>query len=120
MAVNGAFALDCPSLHAKIRGAVDTETGIVSFRGLPYADLKQRWTYSSVKDSLHVSDSAAFDATCYGPRCPQAEGLVLVSGGLNDPTPGDDEFACLNLNVAVKISHLAATTKLPVMVWIHG
>jgi carboxylesterase type B len=48
--------------------------------------------------------------------------MVLVSGGTNDPLPGDDEFKCLNLNVAVPKEALDApdSKPLPVMVWIHG
>ena len=46
--------------------------------------------------------------------------MVLVTGGMNDPTPGDDEFKCLNLNVAVPKEALKTDSALPVMVWIHG
>jgi carboxylesterase type B len=57
-----------------------------------------------------------------GPRCPQLDGMVLVSGGTNDPLLGDDEFKCLNMNIAVPKEALGAgkMKPLPVMVWIHG
>jgi len=103
-----------PSLDASLIGEV--EEGIACFRGVPYATLDKRWTHSQTRHSLQ----SPFDATKYGPRCPQGEGQVLVTGGVNDPIPGDDEFKCLNLNVAVPQEALKANTALPVMVWIHG
>jgi carboxylesterase type B len=103
-----------PSLNTSITGEI--EEGIACFRGIPYATLDKRWTHSQTKHSLDSS----FDATKYGPRCPQGEGQVLVTGGVNDPIPGDDEFKCLNLNVAVPQEALRIRSSLPVMVWIHG
>lgn len=103
-----------PSLNVSITGEV--EGGVVCFRGIPYATLDKRWTHSQTKHSLE----SPFDATKYGARCPQGDGLVLVTGGVNDPTPGDDEFNCLNLNVAVPHEALNRSAGLPVMVWIHG
>lgn len=107
--------LDTASLSSKVTGLV--EDGLALFRGIPYASYAQRWTHSQTLHSLPSS----FDATRYGPRCPQGEGLVLVTGGVTDEVPADDEMNCLNLNVAVDQGALAAkSTKLPVMVWIHG
>ena len=103
-----------PSLNASLKG--NTEEGIACFRGLPYAMFDKRWTHSRTKDSLQ----SPFDATSYGARCPQGEGQVLVTGGVNDPIPGDSEFKCLNLNVSVPEEALSASSALPVMVWIHG
>jgi carboxylesterase type B len=103
-----------PSLNCSITGEV--EEGIVCFRGVPYATVNKRWTHSKTKHSLE----SHFDATKYGPRCPQGDGQVLVTGGVNDPVPGDDEFSCLNLNVAVPQEALKTNAALPVMVWIHG
>ena len=102
------------SLHADVTGVI--EEGIACFRGLPYATVEKRWTHSHTNHSLE----SPFDATVYGPRCSQGEGQVLVTGGVNDPVPGDDEFKCLNLNVAVPQEALKAGSALPVMVWIHG
>jgi carboxylesterase type B len=105
---------DVPSLNALVTGEV--EEGIVCFRGIPYATLDKRWTHSRTNHSLE----SPFDATKFGPRCPQGDGLVLVTGGVNDPVPGDDEFKCLNLNIAAPEEALKAPSVLPVMVWIHG
>lgn len=107
-----------PSLKADVTGEVDE--GIALFRGFPYATVDKRWTHSRLNHSLQ----SPFNATQYGPRCSQGEGEVLVTGGVNDPIPGDDEFDCLNLNVAVPQEALknggASGRLLPVMVWIHG
>jgi hypothetical protein len=103
-----------PSLGSEIVGELDD--GFAYFRGIPYATVTKRWTHSRPKDSL----DSHFDATQFGPRCVQLEGEVLVSGGENDPTPGDDEFNCLNLNISVPESALKSGEKLPVMFWIHG
>lgn len=112
-----------PSLHSQLIGEIDRDHGIVHFRGIPYATVTERWTHSRPLHQLNE----IFDATRYGPRCEQpADGLVLVTGGTNDPTPGDDEFGCLNLNISVPAEclDLSGTTAVkkgvPVMFWIHG
>lgn len=52
--------------------------------------------------------------------------LVLVPGRVNNPVPGDDEFACLNLNITTPTEvqsedrNEGARSSLSVMVWIHG
>ena len=111
-----------PSLHSNITGELDRDAGLALFRGIPYASVGKRWTHSSTRHSL----STTFDATEFGPRCVQRNGPVLVSGGVNDPVPGDDEFKCLNLNICVPEEALPGhadgqmASELPVMVWIHG
>jgi carboxylesterase type B len=102
------------SLKADVKGVLDED--VVLFRGLPYANVEKRWTHSR---TIHTLESP-FDATEYGPRCSQGEGQVLVTGGQNNPIPVDDEFHCLNLNIAVPQAVLKTESKLPVMVWIHG
>ena len=44
----------------------------------------------------------------------------MVAGGVTDAMPGDDEFKCLNLNVAVSQEALKTSSAIPVTVWIHG
>jgi hypothetical protein len=110
------------TLNAEVVGEVDQDAGLALFRGLPYASVEKRWTHSR---PTHFLESP-FDATQFGPRCCQGNGPVLVSGSVDDPIPGDDEFQCLNLNIAVPKEALLgggsdrAESKLPVMVWIHG
>ncbi|OOQ83118.1 hypothetical protein PEBR_36572 [Penicillium brasilianum] len=111
------LSINAPSLGANIIGSLDHENDIALFRGIPYATVSKRWAHS---ETLHSFDND-FDATKLGYRCSQLNGMVLVSGGTNDPLPGDDEFKCLNLNVAVPKEFLDSNSKpLPVMVWIHG
>lgn len=111
------ISINAPSLGANIVGSLDQENDIALFRGIPYATVTKRWAHS---ETLHSLDND-FDATKLGYRCSQLNGMVLVSGGTNDPLPGDDEFRCLNLNVAVPKEDMGSNSKpLPVMVWIHG
>jgi carboxylesterase type B len=112
------FSVKASSLGADIVGTLDKETDIALFRGIPYATFSKRWTHSETLHSLEHG----FNATKMGPRCPQLAGMVLVSGGTNDPLPGDDEFKCLNMNIAVPKEALDVdkVKSLPVMVWIHG
>lgn len=107
-----------PSLSAELIGELDEEAHLALFRGIPYASVEKRWTHSKTRNNLE----SPFDATSFGPRCVQGEGQVLVSGGTNDPVPGDHEFDCLNLNIAVPADAIQNLDQqpLPVMVWIHG
>src|SRR5271155_3789294 len=88
---------DFPSLNAEIIGELDEQEGPPYFRGIPFAPVEKRWPQGRTKHCLKTP----FDATEFGPRCVQGYGEVLVSGGVTDPIPGDDEFNCLNLNVTV-------------------
>ncbi|KAJ5772461.1 hypothetical protein N7520_002990 [Penicillium odoratum] len=113
---------NAPSLHAKITGELDQNAGLALYRGVTYASVSARWTHSVVK---HTLDGNIMDATQFGPRCPQRTRAVLVSGGVADPSAGDDEFRCLNLNITTPIEAVLTQDKpqgplLPVMVWIHG
>lgn len=110
------------SLQSEIIGEYDENNGLVFFRGIPYATVSKRWTHSQVQHSL----PSQFDATKFGSRCVQEEGEVLVTGGSTDPTPGDDEFECLNMNITVPKECLSRSERgdirkrVPVMFWIHG
>src|ERR1700722_8221321 len=84
-------------LGAEIIGELGEDAGLALFRGIPYASVEKRWIHGRTMHSL----PSPFDATGYGPRCVQGGGSVLVSGGVTDPVPGDDEFKCLNLNITV-------------------
>ncbi|KAJ5757925.1 uncharacterized protein N7511_006619 [Penicillium nucicola] len=118
MATLDTISIQASSLGADVVGAVDKDNSIALFRGIPYATFPKRWTHS---ETLHSLENG-FNATKMGPRCPQLSGMVLVAGGTNDPLPGDDEFNCLNMNIAVPQEALGAgkAKPLPVMVWIHG
>ena len=114
------LTLSAKSLAAAITGLVDQQA-IALFRGIPYATVEKRWTHSRIRNNL----TSPFDATQFGPRCPQKEGPVLVAGDGVDPAPGEHEFNCLHLNIAVPKEALPSEERknskgIPVIVWIHG
>ncbi|KAH9224693.1 Alpha/Beta hydrolase protein [Leptodontidium sp. 2 PMI_412] len=112
----------CPSLSANLVAAEDTKAGLALFKGIPYASVSKRWTQSQIKDSL----SSPFDATKFGPKCPQPPHISLISAAVKAPDLEADEFSCLNLNIAVPVDALPKSIDdgskplLPVMVWVHG
>ena len=58
------------------------------------------------------------------PRCPQVPvdvgHLLRIPDKYELPVEPEDEFECLNLDVAIPKSLLSAGQKLPIMIWIHG
>ncbi|KAF1840542.1 para-nitrobenzyl esterase [Cucurbitaria berberidis CBS 394.84] len=122
-----------PSLKCALRGKPSASA--VQFRNLKYASIPARYKDSIPFESLEVDSSGVFDATYFGPSCPQLRGaqawdLTLV-GVITLPceqgqgkTENMDEFECLNLTVTVPTSPTASKRKgrneLPVFVWVHG
>jgi carboxylesterase type B len=112
----------CSTLGADLVAEEDVDSGIASFRGIPYASVTKRWTQSSVQHSLPTT----FDATKYGPKCPQPPHSSLIQVKLVTPAVESDEFKCLNLNITTPFEALSRgeqsgkTSLLPVMVWVHG
>lgn len=104
---NSSLSVKCS--NGIFTGTALPNTGVMSFKGIPYAkapvgDL--RWKAPVEPDS---SDEK-FDATEYGKVCLQAESTEHVWG----KPMGED---CLSLNIWT--SDLTTKNK-PVMVWIHG
>lgn len=108
----------------------------VQFRNLTYARIPARYQDSIADDTLISGQDGIFDATKFGPSCPQKRGaqtwdLTLV-GDVNLPceqgqgeTEKMDEFECLHINVTTPKSCLKAPAiqeyrSLPVFVWVHG
>ncbi|KAF2154730.1 carboxylesterase [Myriangium duriaei CBS 260.36] len=89
------------------------------FRGIPYGTVTQRFTNPVMKSTF---DGEEVDCTRYGPRCPQIK--LDIGYLLREPegqifhSETEDEFACLNLDVA--IPKTKRTYKLPVFLWVHG
>lgn len=116
------FPHRAPTLGAELLGLQDGDAGLAIFRGIPFASVIKRWTQSCTQNTL----PSPFDATKWGPQCPQPPHQSIVPVNLPNPTPGDDEFKCLNLNIVVPEESLpnrrAGQTPilLPVMVWVHG
>jgi hypothetical protein len=67
--------------------------GTATLRGIPYASVTKRWTQSSVQHSLPTT----FDATKFGPKCPQPAHSSLIRVALLSPPVESDEFKWLDL-----------------------
>lgn len=107
----------CPSLSADLLGTTDPTDRIAFFKGIPYASIPKRWTQSEIINTLH----SPFDATKFGPKCPQPSHLSLLPATITGPVLEVDEFNCLNVNITVPKDALSRPEKpLPVMVWVHG
>lgn len=114
-----SFQVHAPTLGAEVVGLQDEDTGLAIFRGIPFASIAKRWTQSCTQNTL----SSPFDATKFGPRCPQPPHESIIPVSLHNPDPGEDEFQCLNLNIASPKDALPNSkpgSLLPVMVWVHG
>ncbi|KAJ9641079.1 hypothetical protein H2199_005747 [Coniosporium tulheliwenetii] len=92
---------------------------VVQFRGIPFASIPARFRQSIVATSLPAtplmqqSQDAPYPAWWEGP---------LPDYGLSLALPEQDEFKCLNLNLTIPRQALNKphTSKLPVLVFIHG
>lgn len=118
--------------------------GVDEFRGIPYADMADRWIHSTLRQKL-PSDN--FDASKNGychffvllncktnhassPRCPQPQApnnSDTFHSYLALPDVTEDEFKCLNLFIIRpneesldRLGFCKDLDKLPVYVYIHG
>lgn len=106
---NSDTSLTVKCSNGVFTGALEENTGVPSFKGIPYAKApvgELRWKAPVEPDP---SDEH-FDATEYGKVCLQSPSTENVSG---KPMSED----CLSLNIWA--SDLDTQNK-PVMVWIHG
>ncbi len=106
---NAGSSLTVKCSNGFFTGALEDNTGVLSFKGIPYAKApvgELRWKAPVEPDP---SDEH-FDATEYGKVCLQTPSTENVSG---KPMSED----CLSLNIWT--SDLDTQNK-PVMVWIHG
>ncbi|KAF2874778.1 para-nitrobenzyl esterase [Massariosphaeria phaeospora] len=122
-----------PTLECLLSGKPSAST--IQYRGLKYASIPRRWAESTSNDALQIDSNRVFDATRFGPSCPQKRGGQAWDVSLVGDTTlakefgqGDDakmdEFECLHLNITVPKTALAAKNTdgvgLPVFVWVHG
>ena len=94
---------------------------VVEFRGIPYGKIPGRFEKSVLYEKLE----GPHDGSKFGPMCPSIPIEVILNDDKLDliappPNQGQDEFKCLNLNIAAPKAGLTAGKKLPVLVWIHG
>ncbi|KAH0359447.1 alpha/beta-hydrolase, partial [Aureobasidium melanogenum] len=111
----------------RVVGKTSWMPGLEEFRGIPYADIADRWIHSTLRQKL-PSDN--FDASKNGPRCPQPQApnnSDTFHSYLAFPDVTEDEFTCLNLFIIrpnqESLSRLGLWKdfdKLPVYVYIHG
>jgi len=123
-----------PTLGHSLRGK-STATS-VQFRNLKYARIPARYQDSIADDTLIPGQDGVFDATQFGPSCPQKCGAqtwdLAFVGDVTLPcehgqgeTEKMDEFECLHVNVTTPTSFLDRPDSqgyriLPVFVWVHG
>ncbi len=104
------------------------DTSVLEFRGIPFGTIPARFQRST----LHPPLESPHDGSVYGPMCPSQRIETILGDTILDlvgpaPNQEQDEFRCLNLNIAVprKIlenakANKAEGQKLPVLVWVHG
>ncbi|KAI0088869.1 carboxylesterase [Irpex rosettiformis] len=116
-------------LHTTFHGLVhpiSTEQAAVhQYLGIKYASVPARFRQSK----LFTAFPSVTDATRHGPICPQtmmsSMGYEEELFGLTEdvvprqPTPSQNEFECLNLNITCPAGTLL-NSRLPVMLFIHG
>ena len=106
----------------QIRGVVDEDERTVQYRGIKFAEIPGRWQDPVLLSAPLCENEEPFDATKYGPACPQNPNgfpfdLSLIGYvSLEPETVGQSELQCLNLVVTVPAG-LKKVEGLPVMVW---
>lgn len=129
----GDIVFHHPSLKCSLRGKPSTSS--VQFRNLKYASVPARYKDSIPLDTLKLGSDGVYDATQFGPSCPQLRGAqawdLTLTGNITLPceqgqgtTEAMNEFECLHLNITVPKPAVGTRTgknnRLPVFVWVHG
>jgi len=122
-----------PTLRRTLRGEPSAST--IQFRNLRYASIPARYQEPIPDDKLEVGKDGVYDATQFGPSCPQLHGAqawdltligdaVLPCGHGQGKTENMNEFDCLNVIVTVpkgiQSNEKSRRRGLPVFVWVHG
>ncbi|KAF1999310.1 alpha/beta-hydrolase [Amniculicola lignicola CBS 123094] len=127
-----------PTLNCKLTGKTSKTT--IQYRGIKYASIPGRWEESVSVDTLPVDEKGIFNATTFGPSCPQKKGaqawdLTLIGNEILEVEEGQgdsekmNEFECLHVNITVPKGleegdaggeGRAKGRLLPVFVWVHG
>ncbi|NBC03460.1 MAG: carboxylesterase family protein [Bacteroidetes bacterium] len=102
----------------EVEGVYNSETGIYSYKGIPYAKApvdELRWKAPQSADSWE----GTLDATEFGPICMQREPVPFSMWTQEFIAPaGNMSEDCLNLNIWTKEGSVDANR--PVIVFIHG
>jgi carboxylesterase type B len=126
MAINKTSGSNNPFVDisgTRIEG-VSSLAQVASFLGIPFAKFPERFRRGKLIDVQDLQRK--FDATKYGPRCPQSfnggreRRKHLFKGITPSSTFPTSEFDCLRLNIYAPRSSAERPNKLPVVVWIHG
>ncbi|PYI32506.1 alpha/beta-hydrolase [Aspergillus indologenus CBS 114.80] len=113
--------LSIPNTELTIKG-LQNGTQSRRFTGIPYAQPPVgplRWCKPQpLSLSQLAQESSTFDATTFGPVCPQANYSKSVSEHVPVHTYSED---CLRLNIWTPVPDPAdPNKKYPVMIWFHG
>ncbi|KZM18769.1 hypothetical protein ST47_g10009 [Ascochyta rabiei] len=122
MSSKSSPTIEHPSL-GQIKGVLLENNTIEQFRGIPFGVVPARWADPVLRSGRLSQDT--FDATRFGPSCPQGAGgqkfdaSLVGNMQLQAETVMQSEADCLNL-VITRPTGLAVGTKVPVLVWVHG
>ena len=116
LALSAAPTVTVPGLGSAFGNASDTFPGVAVFRGLPYAEPPTGSLRFQPPKPKVTWGNAPLNATWFGNICMQK-----ADPGIAPYTQTQSED-CLYLNVATPAAALAdpSSSKLPVMVWVHG
>lgn len=104
----------------KIRGVLLENETIEQFRGISFGTFPARWTDPVLSEGKLSQET--FDATRFGPSCPQGAGgqefdvSLLGNMKVQAETVVQSEIDCLNL-VITRPKGVAVGARVPVMVW---
>ncbi|XPS93390.1 hypothetical protein M3J09_002747 [Ascochyta lentis] len=130
---NNQDVLQHSTLQCSLRGKHDEST--IQYRNLKYATIPARFKDSVLNDTLHTGSDGVFDATRFGPSCPQKRGgqkldlallgstrIALSYEDGQGKTEMMNELDCLHLSITIpkSASEAGHAKALPVFVWVHG
>ena len=104
------------TVAGKVKGYVNTELGIFTFKGLHYGESTEgSWRFKPPR--AIASWNGTKDAVTYGPTCPQLNlGILPEAETRNTSQEPPQNEDCLVLNVFTP----GLQGQCPVMVWLHG
>ncbi|KAE9368039.1 alpha/beta-hydrolase [Stipitochalara longipes BDJ] len=120
--------IDHPKLSTSFKGIhhsiSSSEQQVWQFRGIKYANVSARFEQSTLNETF---PAPIYDATTYGPKCPQRHFPLRLEDELIGLPPGVathsedifDEYNCLNLNITTPAG-VNEKSNLPALVYIHG